>query len=162
MTIGIGRSFAAGAAALVLLFAPGYSQAVVSGTCAPTKVAFAASNNPESPTNSRIFVSVPETTVSFVQGGSKGSCVLVQFSAHAFAEAGNSVDVRARLDGATNGLPRIVNFSSDDPGLYRTSTMIFIFRKVAPGAHTLELEFRSANGTRVEIGLHNTIVHFVP
>jgi len=163
MAIGWVRGFAAGVAVMGLLLAPAAGQAaVVSGTCTPAKVKFAASNDPESETESKTFISVPETGISFVQGGSRPSCVLVQFSAHAFAEAGNSLILRARIDGTTIGLPRSVQFSSDDPGLYRTSTVILIFPRIAPGAHTVELQFRSGNGTRVEIGVHNTIVHFAP
>jgi hypothetical protein len=70
--------------------------------------------------------------------------------------------LRARLDGTAVALPHSVQFSSDDPGLYRTSTVIFIFPNVAPGPHTVELQFRSANGTQVEIGVRNTVVHFAP
>ncbi len=163
MTMGFGRGFAAGVAALVLLFGPGTGRAaVVSGTCTPGKVAFAASNDPESETNSTAFINVPEAGVSFVQGGPQPSCVLVQFSAHAFAAAGNSLMLRALLDGTTPALPRFVQFSSDDPGLYRTSTVTFVFPRVTPGRHTVRLQFRSSDGTRVEIGVHNTIVHFAP
>jgi hypothetical protein len=163
VTIGIGRNFAAGVAALVLLFAPGFSQAgVVSGTCTPTKVAFAASSKQESPTTSTTFVRVPQTTVSFVQGGPGRSCVLVQFSGHAFAASGNTLNLKAQIDGKVSGFPREFQFSADDPGLYRTRTVIFIFPNIAPGTHTLEIVFRSTDGTRVEIGVHNTIVHFAP
>ena len=163
MTIGIRGRLVASAAALGLLFAAtAVGAAPVSGTCTPAKVAFAASAITESATSSTTFVRVPEARVRLVQGGSQPSCVLVQFSAHAFASAGNSLVLKARLDKSISGLPRTFQFSGDDPGLYRTRTAVFIFPDIAPGAHTLQLLFRSVTGERVEIGVHNTIVHFAP
>jgi hypothetical protein len=89
MRIGFGGVVAAGAAAAALLFTSDTSEATVSRTCSPTKVAFIASTRRESQTNSTTFVNVPQASVSFVQGGSGRSCVLVHFSGHTFAEAAN-------------------------------------------------------------------------
>jgi hypothetical protein len=68
--------------------------------------------------------------------------------------------IKAELDGSVSALPGEFQYSADDPGSYRARTVIFIFPNVRPGPHTVQMRYRSLNGTQVEIGVHNMIVQF--
>jgi hypothetical protein len=132
------------------------------GVCKPTKTKFLASSAPESVITSASFKNIPESAVAFIQGGNVASCVIVLFSAEGWSPVGNYLMVRAMLDGTTAALPDEIRFTGDDPNLYRTHTMSFIFPSVAPGTHTVRMQFRSTEAVRAELGQHNTIVQFTP
>jgi hypothetical protein len=113
-------------------------------------------------TSSQTFQDFSEAQLVFVQGGAGPSCVVVRFSAEAGASLSpNAVVVRARLDSVTSAVPDGVVFGvSEDYQVARSYE--FIFPNVAPGRHVVKMQFRSANGGTVFIGIHSTIVLHTP
>lgn len=131
------------------------------GACSPTKSSYVVSIR-NSQRSSTTFGNVPETSVNFVQGGAKASCVIVRFSATTF---GAKMMVRAFLDGVTVSIPDEVLFSSgDNNGLGGAHSFEFVFRSVAPGSHIVRMQYRSdpfAPGT-VTMQRHITVVQHAP
>jgi hypothetical protein len=105
-------------------------------------------------------VNIPEATISFVQGGTSASCVIVRFSAGICAPGGG-VYVRAFLDQTTAALPIDINYASND-ACFQAHAFEFIFPSVAPGVHTVRMQYRSLSGTIVYVARHNTVVQFAP
>jgi hypothetical protein len=134
----------------------------VTGKCPTNQIAYAASSEPEFVAVATTYTNLLETAVTFTQGGTSASCVIAVFSAEGFAPTGVNVYIRAVMDGVTVGLPDEVRFMGDNPTLYNTHTMTFIFRQVAPGSHTLRIQYlRTEPNDRTEIGVHNVIVHYL-
>lgn len=95
------------------------------------------------------------------------SCVVVTYSARAYAEDGPSSEamfVRARLDNAITARPSdggdIAFTASDVPGFYDAHSFTWVFPSVAPGHHTVSMEFRSATGDPVFIYQHTLDVEY--
>ena len=124
-------------------------QAVLVGACTDvTKVNYKSDDNTDKSTNSTSFVNVPNGGVSFTQGGTGSSCVIVTFTAEAFAGFSGLLQIRARLDNSSIAAPGIVQLSGDDDedgdgDWARAHAFTFIFPSVAPGAHTVHMQFRS-------------------
>jgi hypothetical protein len=135
----------------------------VSGRCQPNQISYAASDEPEFVAVANTYANLPETAVIFTQGGASASCVIAIFSAEGFAAAGVSILIRAVMDGVTLGLPNEVRFIGESPVHYDTHTMTFIFPQVAPGSHTLRIQYLRTDdpNDRAEIGVHNLIVHHI-
>src|SRR6476620_9372026 len=94
-----------GAALLLAMSYSSIAPAATRGQCKPVQVKFIASALADSPTSSTGFINIPETTITFTQGGAAASCVLVRFSASTFgANAIDVIDVRAVLDSVTAAL----------------------------------------------------------
>ena len=137
----------------------------VTGTCKSGKTNYSATNLTGSNTTSTSYVNVPDATVSFTQGGSVSSCVIVHFTAETFANAGGTalLYVRPLLDGGTLATPVETQFSGDDDeeqdGRWaRSHAMNFVFPSVSPGGHTIQMQFRSFDGGQVNIHQHTTLV----
>jgi hypothetical protein len=133
--------------------------AVVIGKCQPNEVKYAVSSS-RSGTESRTYVNIPEATIRFAQGGTIPSCVIVYFSSEAQGTFGANSIVRALLDDMTPGLPREIQFAADDTVQPATRTAIFIFPNVSPGAHRLQMQYRTGGGNRTTIGVHTTQLHY--
>lgn len=140
-------------------------QAVVSGNCANvTKINYKSDENIDKFTSSSSFVNVPNAGVSFSQGGTGSGCVIVTFTAEAFAPGGRLLQVRARLDDSVTAAPETVFLSGDDDedgdGRWaRSRAFTFIFPSVAPGSHFVRMQFRSPDiFGRVYIHKHTVVV----
>jgi hypothetical protein len=126
-----------------------------------TKQAY-ANHDDYNRTTSTTFVNIPGARVPFTvstRGGAK--CVSVLFTSMAFVAPGSSelLGVRALLDGAVAGNPSETQFEAASPSGYAVShAMNFTFSAVAPGAHTIRMQFRSFNGGPVFIHRGTTIV----
>ena len=124
-------------------------QAVVTGACTDmTKVNYKSDNSINKSTSSTSFVNVPNTGVSFTQGGASSGCVIVTFTAEAFAPGSRLLQIRARLDDSVTAAPGNVQLSGDDDedgdGRWaRSQAFAFIFTSVAPGSHFVRMQFRS-------------------
>lgn len=142
----------------------GAPAAAVQGTCQPTRVKYSASpmDSGDKVTTSKTFVNVPEASVNIVQGGTHASCIIVQFSAYAAAGLSNKMNVRALLDSTTIAQPGEMLFATNDAGAGQVRTVNFIFPLIAPGSHTIRMQWRSLTGAGVVMGRHSTIVHYVP
>jgi hypothetical protein len=108
-------------------------------------------NNGSQNTDSTTFVLVNGSEADFKVGGTAASCVIVSFSAQAFAQGPFAVmRVRALLDGneSSDGSIQLVaeseNFS--DAHAYN-----FLFPSVAPGVHSFRMEYLSVNNDTVFI-----------
>jgi hypothetical protein len=141
------------------------ARAVTSGSCSGLSIVkYKADSAVDASTTSSSYVNVPNTSISFLQGGSGNGCVIVTFSAESWAEYGRLIFVRARLDDAITAAPGAVQFSGDDDedgdGRWaRSRAFTFVFPAVPPGAHFVRMEYRSVTaGRRVYIGKHNTVV----
>ena len=115
-------------------------------------------------TTSGSFVNVPNTAISFTQGGAGAGCVIATFTAESWAAASRLLLVRAKLDGSIVAQPGVIQFSGDDDennnGRWaRSHSTMFFFPAVAPGAHTMVIQYASANGgARVFIYKHTTAI----
>lgn len=122
-------------------------RAVVSAACTDvTKVDYKSDDSINKSTSSANFVNVPNTGVSFSQGVS--GCVIVTFTAEAFAPGSRLLQIRARLDDSVTAAPGNVQLSGDDDedgdgSWARSHAFTFIFPSVALGSHTVRMQFRS-------------------
>jgi len=130
------------------------------GVCSPTKMKYLASFQAEQRT-SQNFGNIIEATVTFTQGGTGASCVVVRFSADASSPADNVV-VRAYLDNTTAALPNEAFYSGPDGNSVGAHSFDFIFPSVTPGSHVVHMQFKSAGGAVVYVFRHNTIVQHAP
>jgi len=81
-------------------------------------------------TTSGPFVTVANTTIQFVQGGKKASCVMVSFSADASAGTNEFMAIQAQLDGAIVCKPGALYFVAS--GVTGARAMNFFCGGVAP------------------------------
>jgi hypothetical protein len=140
-------------------------QAAETGECNAQRVSFTASTLTNSATTSTSFVDVPEGSVSFTQHGTSSDCVVVYFTAQSFAPASRGLlMVRAVLDGGTVLSPGQQQFSGDDDEDFdgrwaRSHAFSWAVNNVAPGAHKIQIQFRSFYGDKVFVHQHTTTVH---
>src|SRR4051794_2471887 len=155
-------SHAAGAAVILsaLSLHAAAIAAPLTGGCTPTKVDYSASSLPDSTTTSSGFVNVPETVVSFTQGGASASCVIVRFTTTTYSQfAIDGLAIRARLDNTTVGLPGDLAVRSESDMFGYPRTLEFLFPNVSPGAHTIRMQFSNSKGNTSHIAERVTIVH---
>jgi hypothetical protein len=97
------------------------------------------------------FAPVAGSLVDFTAGGAVSTCVIVSFSAQAYAPLGRLIWVRAILDGAPSVDGQIA-FAAEDGNFAQARIYNFLFPSVAPGAHQVFLEYRSqVSGQAVNI-----------
>jgi hypothetical protein len=123
------------------------------GNCAVPQITFSISDSDNS-TASASFQTVAGSSISFVQGGAKAGCVIIDFQASAFANTnGNEIiTLNTTLDGQEGVcLPDQPSFMAGSVFWAVTNTISFFCLHVAPGSHTITVEFRSANGGVVDL-----------
>jgi len=137
-----------GAAMLLALAIHGAPALAVVGTCSPTKIKYLTDNDFRD-TDSAKFVNIPQTGFNFTQGGASAGCVIVHFTAEVGTVTYKSVDIRPLLDGAVKSQPPLADFTRVDDSLQSARGFIFIFPSVAPGTHSITMQFRmrDAGGT---------------
>jgi hypothetical protein len=133
------------------------------GSCKPALLDYVENTANGQSTTSRTFVDLPGTSVTFTQGGTAASCVEVDFTAMTFAPGGALLQVQPVLDGATLGVPSHVQLSGDDDenanGQWsRSHAFDFIFPSVAPGSHTMKMQFQSVGSLTVIINRNAMLV----
>jgi hypothetical protein len=102
-------------------------------------------------TSSATFADMPETQDTISQGGQAPSCVVVNFSGHTISPGLAVMAIRAVLDGTVIAEPGQVFLSGDDDEdqdfrTARSHAMNFVFPSVAPGTHTVSIQWRNAGG----------------
>jgi hypothetical protein len=148
------RQLSCGFLALVAVSTYTAFAAPVKGSCSPTKVDYSASVVNGQRT-SDVFGNIPEAAINFVQGGNSPSCVIVKFSAVTF---GDQLLIRALLDGVAVPVPDEVLYSSGD-SQGDAHSFYFVFPSVAPGNHTIRMQYRLANTPGAAIvQRHTTLV----
>jgi len=133
------------------------------GSCKPALLDYVEITTDGQSTSSGTFVDLPGTSLTFTQGGTAASCVEVDFTAMTFAAGGALLDVQPVLDGATLGVPSATQLSGDDDenanGRWsRSHAFDFIFPSVAPGSHTMKMQFESVVGGTVFINRNAMLV----
>lgn len=122
------------------------------------KVDFAVTSNQESfSTSSVSFVDLPPLAVTFTIPGTVGlgkNCLKVDVAAVTFAPAGELINMRVLLDGASEFLPGEPQWSGDDDedadGKWaRAHAANFYLPSVPNGTHTVSVQFRSFFGGQV-------------
>jgi len=97
------------------------------------------------------FAPVAGSLVNFTVSGVVRSCVIVSFSAQAYAPLGRLIWVRALLDSAPSADSQIA-FAAEDGAFAQTHSYSFLFPAVTPGAHQVFLQYRSqVDGQAVNI-----------
>ena len=97
------------------------------------------------------FAPVAGSLVSFTVSGVVKSCVIVSFSAQAYAPLGRLIWVRAMLDNSSSVDSQIA-FAAEDGAFAQTHSYSFLFPLVNPGAHRVFLQYRSqVDGEAVNI-----------
>lgn len=134
------------------------------GSCSPQKIRYKTSS--ESVTTSQTgWTNVPYAGIAFTQGGSEPSCVIVRFSAMAAAEYPRWIGLRVAIDGNKIGPPEIAS-----PGeiqfegyteLSAARSFDFVFPAVAPGKHTIHVQWKYQNPLGI-VWMHErtTIIQF--
>ena len=145
-----------------LLAVSGAQAAPVTGSCAPTKIRFVASDDIFQ-IDSTNFANAREGTVKFTQGGTRASCVIVSVSAQPVAFGSGVLTVRVMLDNTQLGLPAEVSFSDGNDVTNQVRSFDFIFPDVAPGAHTVRLQAKTSDPAQfTDLNRHNIIVQYAP
>lgn len=141
------------------------ARAVSAGSCGSLSATnFKTDSATSASTTSSGFVDVPNSGVSFTQGGSSNGCVIVSFSGESYAPSGRLLLLQARLDSSSTASPGIVQFSGDDDEngnskWARSHAFNFVFQSVAPGPHFVTIRYRTAtSGRRVFMGKHATVI----
>ena len=147
----MGRVLSLVAVCAVVMLANSASAIIVSRNCGELpQVNTVHSTNSQTGTSDQ-FAPVAGSLVNFTVTGNVNSCVIVSFSAQAYAPFGRLIWVRALLD----GIPSIdgqIAFAAEDGAFAQARSYSFLFRSVAPGAHQVFLEYRSqVNGEAVNI-----------
>jgi hypothetical protein len=134
---------------------------VVSGVCTTTATRTKVSKSPQSST-STTFTDVADTQIAFPQGGSSPSCVIVLFSAEAYAQANTTMEVEALLDGSTLCQPSDTYFVSSNATDtdFAAHAMNYMCPNVRPGLHNIRIQFKSSNASVVTLDYRTTIVQY--
>lgn len=137
------------------------SAATVNGTCAGLTGFSFKTATALAGTQSTTYVDVPNTSISFVQGGSGAGCAVVSFSAPANAVdlGGNALVVRAVLDDSVFCEPKGDTYFAGSIDL-RASAMTFICPSVGPGNHSIKMQFRSLTGAQTGLDRRTTTVNY--
>ena len=126
-----------GAALVLAVLVPAAASAfTTTGSCSPTRVRYAVSDSFDLPAESPEFKNLRQAAVTFTQGGTAPSCVLVRFSSGA-TSIGNSLQVRAVIDDTIIALPPQRLFVQANEGAQQT--VEFVFPSIAPGTHILRI-----------------------
>lgn len=161
MTIRLSGTLLGGGLLILAALAPEAASAAppVRFDCSPTQVRGIASDA-QAVTDKTTFVNIPETAVTFRQGGSRASCVIVRFSAEVLLQIPSGMEVRAMIDDTMLAFPRNAIYLATACCALSGHTFEFVFPNVRPGIHTLRMEYRSESTDPVFLMRHNTIVHF--
>lgn len=149
-------AFAIVSAAALLLSGrtDGAGAETISGNCTTNTTAF-RQNDETFSTSSQSSVNVTGMRIEFVQAVT--GCVVVQFSAYALTEPGNSSYVTFDLDDNSPG--KTVLFGDRVPvGRTDILTVVHVFRGVTAGTHTVRMKLLSFNGGQVSANGPKTLL----
>jgi hypothetical protein len=102
-------------------------------------------------TDSVNFVDVEGADTAFDIGGSAKSCVIVSFSAQAFAPGiATFMRVKATLDGVPS-IEGDIQLAAENVSFSDAHAYNFLFPSVSPGRHVFGMQYRSPNAGSVAI-----------
>lgn len=147
-----------------LLSAAAMSQtmtAAMAATCAPTNMRVKVTTGTFA-SSSTTFVSIPGSSLTFVQGGTRPSCVVIRFSGASSVVGNNVSHIQAVLNDVTAADPGQVQFSGENIGSV-SHAFDFFLPNVAPGSHTVRMMIRVDSPTdNVFIDERTLIVQHAP
>ena len=108
-------------------------------------------------TQSTTFVDITGAAVTFTVSGTTNTCLIVSYTA--VAESQDVLIIRALLDGTTPGNPTQRSLTPFH-GTWDSGAATFVLTGVAPGNHTLTMQFRSFAGGVAEINNGTLVVGF--
>jgi hypothetical protein len=135
---------------------------LLSKTCGPLPKIDILASDVNTTTTSTSFVTLAGGTRTINVGGTVSTCVVVDLSVQGFAPTAASdtlMMVRVLLDGvpAVNGEIQMMAESDTWPDSHAYN---FVFPSVAPGAHTVTLQFRTFfSGDTVHINDYSAIIN---
>ena len=137
---------------------------VAQGVC-PINTASVKVSKGSQGSNSATFADIVESGIRFTQGGTRAACIVVAFTAEAYAGAGGTILINAVLDGTTVCEPSGNYFLAtvNTPGLVQPSShaMNFVCTGVSPGSHTIKMQMASAGGCcQVTLYARTVVVHY--
>ena len=155
-------------AALALVLQGGFAAAhatAISGHCAGTTLTEFISSDVHDSTNSTSFVNLTDAKLSFTTSAS--GCVIITFSGVAVvlpvSGSYQYLNVRTLLDRHSDCAPgnnSNVFLATGDVEPTSANSITRVCKNVAPGAHTLQVQYRSTNGGYVQISGHVlTVMH---
>jgi hypothetical protein len=127
------------------------TRSVLKQSCGSLPFVEVIRNNGSQNTDSTSFVNVNGSDITFRVGGTAASCVIVSFSAEAFAPGPFALmRVKAFLDGnqSSDGEIQLVAESNTFADAHAYN---FLFPSIAPGLHTFRMQYRSVNNHTVAI-----------
>ena len=133
---------------------------VATGACETTAAKVKVSKTYQE-TNLTTYVNVTDTPIAFTQG--RTDCVIVSFSSEAFAAANTSMFVRAVLDGNVcepDDNRFVASVGGGGASDFGNRAMNFLCLNVAPGNHTVKMQFRSTSDGTVALQYRTMIVHY--
>jgi hypothetical protein len=149
---------AASVAAAALSFAgfTVFPAGAASGNCVTTGTKYQIPSTSRC-TTSTSFVTILNSSIAFVQGGSASGCVIASFTSVITTATSAWMTVKATLDGSDPVDP--------NQGLWRVSvqesrTAVFAFADVAPGDHKITMKFKSSDGQNVCVYNRTTTVSY--
>jgi hypothetical protein len=115
-------------------------------------------------TVSESYVNIGGTKVKFVQGGTKPGCVMVSFAGQAFSSASENMVIQVLLDDTTPCAPADIVFvaSAASPPAAASRAMDFLCSDVAPGGHSVRMQYKAEGGTTVAFYGRVMTVRYVP
>ena len=141
----------------VLLMGAAVADAATTGACSPTKTNYLATDSPGAVGSTTVFSDIAEGTLTFTQGGTSRSCVIVQFFADTQVQ-NNTIYVRPLLDGNV-GTPQEARYLSVLNFEGGARSMAFVYASVAPGKHTIRIQFRTdSTANNIAIYAHSILV----
>jgi hypothetical protein len=139
-------------------------QSVVKNCGSIPKVSFAVTNGNESTsTTSTTHVDLAPLSVTFSIGGDSNTCLKVDLASMTYSAAGGPIFMRVLVDGVELA-PGEVQMSGDDDedgdGRWsRSHAASFYSKSVAPGSHTVKVQWRSYDGSSVTAHARSLGVH---
>jgi hypothetical protein len=155
-----GKATIAGVAAAMVFAGTAHAATdIVTGVCNPTTMQFISEGADTSFTKSNANPSnIPQTAITFTQGGSVPGCVVVRFSAEVWTDIGAQLVLKPMIDDRFESNPKVVLFFSNASDVNARS-FEFVFKGIKPGRHTLNMKWLAENNP-VSIGRHITVVQY--
>jgi hypothetical protein len=111
-------------------------------------------------TMSTSFVTMPEMAANITQGAT--DCVIVAFFAQVGTVANEAMHVQATIDGLSCGPLDPMFVENGSEALTSSHAMAFLCNAVAPGPHTIRMQYRSFGGGQVIVQQRMMLVHYTP
>jgi hypothetical protein len=135
---------------------------VTGDNCKLPRTDFTTSSTGQSTTSST-FIDMVDMQDTFTQGGRAPACVVVSFSSETIGSVNATMVIRALLDGTISPSPAEITVFQADAELGRGTgarTANFVFPSVAPGTHTVKIQFREIGGEDlVQVNDRSLLVH---